>query len=81
MDEITMSATNITTKKQYLTDEQGNKIAVVIEINGYQQFLKESPKLTESETTLGDLLQFAGTWQGDDLKECLDLVYQSRSHF
>ncbi|MBO3460339.1 hypothetical protein G7B40_026355 [Aetokthonos hydrillicola Thurmond2011] len=26
-----------------------------------------------------DLLKFAGTWQGDDFEECLQLVYQSRS--
>lgn len=26
-----------------------------------------------------DLLKFAGTWQGDDFEECLQLVYESRS--
>lgn len=26
-----------------------------------------------------DLLQFAGTWQGDDFEECLQLVYDTRS--
>ncbi|MEH1781067.1 MAG: hypothetical protein V7K67_19670 [Nostoc sp.] len=26
-----------------------------------------------------DLLKFAGTWQGDDFEECLELVYQTRS--
>ncbi len=26
-----------------------------------------------------DLLKFAGTWQGDDFEECLQLVYQTRS--
>ena len=26
-----------------------------------------------------DLLQFVGTWQGDDLEECLDIVYATRS--
>jgi hypothetical protein len=29
--------------------------------------------------TVGDLLQFAGTWEGDDLKECLEMVYATRS--
>ncbi len=76
-----MLTTNINNKKQYLTDEQDNKIAVVIDIDSYQQFLKEPSKLTESETKLEELLEFAGTWQGDDLAECLDLVYQSRSRF
>lgn len=27
----------------------------------------------------GDLLQFAGTWEGDDLEDCLRLVYKTRS--
>lgn len=26
-----------------------------------------------------DLLQFAGTWQGNDFEECLQLVYKTRS--
>ncbi len=26
-----------------------------------------------------DLLKFAGTWQGDDFEECLQLVYGTRS--
>lgn len=26
-----------------------------------------------------DLLQFAGTWQGNDFEECLQLVYETRS--
>lgn len=28
---------------------------------------------------LEDLLQFAGTWAGDDLEECLEMVYATRS--
>lgn len=27
----------------------------------------------------GDLLQFAGTWQGNDLEDCLHLVKETRS--
>ncbi len=30
-------------------------------------------------STAGDLLKFAGTWQGDDFEECLQLVYDTRS--
>jgi hypothetical protein len=29
--------------------------------------------------TAQDLLKFAATWQGDDLEECLNFVYESRS--
>jgi hypothetical protein len=28
---------------------------------------------------LGDLLEFAGTWAGDDLEDCLEAVYTTRS--
>ncbi len=30
-------------------------------------------------TKAKDLLKFAGTWQGDDFEECLQLVYDTRS--
>ena len=35
------------------------------------------PILTGS--TGADLLQFAGTWQGDDFEECLEAAYETRS--
>lgn len=28
---------------------------------------------------LGDLLAFSGTWAGDDLQDCVDTVYATRS--
>lgn len=36
-----------------------------------------SPILREAK--LGDLLQFAGSWVGDDFEECLEAVYATRS--
>lgn len=30
-------------------------------------------------TKAGDLLKFAGTWQGNDLEECLEFVHETRS--
>jgi hypothetical protein len=36
----------------------------------------DQPIMTGS--TVADLLQFAGTWQGDDFEECLQSVYDSR---
>jgi hypothetical protein len=30
-------------------------------------------------TKAGDLLKFAGTWQGNDLEECLQSVHETRS--
>jgi len=32
----------------------------------------------ERVSTAGSLLKFAGTWEGDDLRDCLDVAYQSR---
>ncbi|MFB8790732.1 MAG: hypothetical protein U7123_18230 [Potamolinea sp.] len=45
---------------------------------------KAGTPVPEGEPTLRgskakDLLQFAGTWQGDDFEECLQLVYDTRS--
>jgi hypothetical protein len=36
-----------------------------------------SPVLKGSKAE--DLLKFAGTWQGNDLEECLRMVYETRS--
>ncbi|NMG58864.1 hypothetical protein E1H12_10110 [Geitlerinema sp. P-1104] len=33
----------------------------------------------ERGKTAKDLLEVAGTWQGDDLEECLNSVYKTRS--
>jgi len=34
--------------------------------------------LDRKESTAGELLKFAGTWQGDDLEKCLEEVYKTR---
>ncbi len=39
--------------------------------------MSDEPVLTGS--TGVDLLQFAGTWQGDDFEDCLEIVYETRS--
>lgn len=36
------------------------------------------PNVTEDHSTAKKLLKFAGTWEGDDLEECLDEVYKTR---
>jgi hypothetical protein len=33
----------------------------------------------QGPSTARSLLKFAGTWEGDDLEECLKLVYTTRS--
>ena len=45
---------------------------------------KTKPEIQEATPILRgskaeDLLKFAGTWQGDDFEECLQLVYETRS--
>ncbi|MEH2294526.1 MAG: hypothetical protein V7K31_15800 [Nostoc sp.] len=45
---------------------------------------KTKPEIQEATPILRgskaeDLLKFAGTWQGDDFEECLQLVYKTRS--
>jgi hypothetical protein len=32
----------------------------------------------EKESTASRLLKFSGTWQGNDLEECLEEVYRTR---
>lgn len=47
-----------------------------------QSEIRESMPMATSSTqgsTLADLLEFAGAWEGDDLRECLELVHQSRA--
>ena len=44
--------------------------------DGEPQLPLGAPQLRGS--TLGDLLQFAGTWEGDDIRACLQLVHQYR---
>jgi hypothetical protein len=51
--------------------------------------LEESPKRRPAKppvfrpakgpSTARSLLKYAGTWEGDDLEECLKLVYATRS--
>ena len=34
--------------------------------------------LKEKESTARKILEFAGTWQGNDFEECLEEVYRAR---
>lgn len=46
-------------------------------VNDQVAALASEPLLRGSQAS--DLLQFAGTWAGDDFEECLQLVYETRS--
>ncbi|MBW4503094.1 MAG: DUF2281 domain-containing protein [Scytonema hyalinum WJT4-NPBG1] len=39
---------------------------------------KQSNKNNLRGSTAEDLLEFAGTWEGDDIRECLQLVHDTR---
>lgn len=38
----------------------------------------KKPGVKECKSTANDLLKYAGTWEGDDLEECLAEVYKTR---
>jgi hypothetical protein len=38
-----------------------------------------TPSPGTPRSTLGELLEFAGAWEGDDLRECLKLVREQRA--
>ncbi|MBW4554185.1 MAG: hypothetical protein KME35_24245 [Aphanocapsa sp. GSE-SYN-MK-11-07L] len=48
-----------------------------------QEINSPSPRqvgqLIDRHSKAADLLKFAGIWQGDDLEECLQAVYENRS--
>ncbi|WP_413163184.1 hypothetical protein ACL6C3_28290 [Capilliphycus salinus ALCB114379] len=40
--------------------------------------LRKLPPIKRGKTAK-DLLKYAGTWQGDDLEDCLNIVHKTRS--
>jgi len=50
--------------------------------NSYgEKQLQEHPQSSKNDlrgSTAEDLLEFAGTWGGDDIRECLQLVHDTR---
>ncbi|MFM6008542.1 MAG: DUF2281 domain-containing protein [Sphaerospermopsis kisseleviana] len=52
-----------------------------IKASHLQKQLKTETNLSEDTlkgSTAEDLLEFAGSWSGDDLRECLQLVHDNR---
>lgn len=59
-------------------------VGLSMEKNDHTSNHQTKPEIQEATPILRgskaeDLLKFAGTWQGDDFEECLELVYQTRS--
>lgn len=38
----------------------------------------EKEEAPSNHSTASSLLKYAGTWEGDDLQECLEMVYDTR---
>ncbi|MDF5715104.1 MAG: hypothetical protein PUP93_14775 [Rhizonema sp. NSF051] len=71
-DEVPL---NSSTKKDDTSD--GDSHSLPAESKTKPQLREATPIIRGSMAE--DLLKFAGTWQGDDLYECLELVYETRS--
>lgn len=54
----------------------GQRVRLTVLSAEEQERAAENPETRVS--TAGTLLKFAGTWQGDDLRDCLDTAYQTR---
>lgn len=84
-----------TVKEQLLAAIETTPEPILLQILDYLEYLKTQKKgsITKPDrvptqdgepilrgSKAKDLLKFAGTWQGDDFEECLQLVYDTRSH-
>jgi hypothetical protein len=58
---------NVSTKKDRIPEQAENP-----------QDSSSQANVKENHSTAKELLRFAGTWEGDDLDECLDEVYKTR---
>lgn len=54
------------------------KLAKTADVSTQAQALTEAGATVLTGSTVADLVQFAGTWQGDDFEECLQAVYDTR---
>ncbi len=80
-----------TIKEQLLIAIKSTPEPILEQILDYLEYLKTRATTRTSKVPIQDgepiwrgskakdLLKFAGTWQGDDFEECLQLVYGTRS--
>jgi hypothetical protein len=63
-----------------LLTEALNLIVEIKTSHTKKQFNQEKQSSTNKlrGSTAEDLLEFAGTWEGDDIRECLQLVHDTR---
>ena len=84
----------MTIKEQITQELEKLPEPLLQEILDFVQFIQVQRKISISEnnqpvrplisehtltgSTAQDLLEFAGTWEGSDIRECLELVHESR---
>jgi hypothetical protein len=80
----------MTLKEQLLEEIESTPDSLLSIILYFLRFLKQQQTQPDSlhpiiaepilrGSKAEDLLQFAGTWQGDDFEECLQSVYDNRA--
>ncbi len=73
-----MTVTDLITSAQFVVDDQGRKRAVLLDLIAWEEVVARLSELEDKQQS-DDLLAFAGTWAGDDLEQCLEEVYASRT--
>ncbi len=80
----------MTTKELLIQEIESLSPELLTEALDFVRFIKAShvPRQSKTETESStstlqgskakDLLEFAGTWEGDDIRECLELVHDTR---
>jgi hypothetical protein len=74
-----MTVTDLITSAQFVVDDQGRKRAVLLDLTAWEEVVARLSNLEDEQQSDDDLLAFAGTWVGDDLEQCLEEVYASRT--
>ena len=73
------TATQLTVKELLLQEIDRTSDDVLQELLDFALFIRMRRK--QKKSTAASLLKYAGTWQGDDLEDCLELVHQTRDRF
>lgn len=73
------TSTQLTVKELLLKEIDRTSDDVLEELLDFALFIKM--RRTQKKSTAASLLKYAGTWQGDDLEYCLQLVHQTRDRF
>lgn len=73
------TSTQLTVKELLLQEIDRTSDDVLQELLDFALFIKMRRK--QKKSTAASLLKYAGTWQGDDLEDCLELVHQTRDRF